>query len=275
LFSLDDKRIDASSTVNRALLLSAALVASSHALLAEVTFEGRVLGVHDKPLQSVQIWIQREPYRKDGDFRTQTDSNGRFALTNLPPGEYSISVVRIEGVDDFVVSHIQARAGDTWGIDYNMRRRTATIRNQGSKSLRRFEYLGSRTKLLAGGDWTETTNGLPRGTRECAELRSHPTIVSRGGVVLCAKHHIPLISAHGFGSTDYAKRERTITLIHTWGLQRRREECNPNHIPLDQSLHRSKDRPIPLVITYCPKCEDAVWLTEEENRKNLAGEYGR
>jgi hypothetical protein len=109
----------------------------------------------------------------------------------------------------------------------------------------------------------------------CSYWHDHPVITTSTEQKICSRHHIPLITKKGYGSTDYANPQRSITLIHTWGLQRRREECNPNHIPLDQSLHRSKDRPVPLLVTYCPKCEDAVWLTEEENRQNLNGEHGR
>jgi Carboxypeptidase regulatory-like domain len=262
-------RHPARSNINGALLISIALVASWHAALAQVTFEGRVLSAQNEPLRNVKIWVQREPYREDKDFlSTHTNSNGRFSLTNLPSGKYSISIVRIDGVDDFSASQIQTRAGDIWQVDYSIRRRTTTIGNQGSKKPRRFEYLGSRTKLLAGGNWTETTNGLPQSVRECVELRSHPTIVARTGVLLCAKHRIPLVTQRGY-------RMRELTLIHTWGLRLQREKCNPNYIPHDQSLKRDKDYTIPTMITYCPKCEDATWLTEEEARRNLNGEYAQ
>jgi hypothetical protein len=184
----------------------------------------------------------------------------------LAAGNYSISIVDTQGADYFGAS-VQAGPGDAWHVDENLKRRTVTIRSKAL--LRRFEYLGSRSeKALAGGAWTETTNGLANGVRECAELRSHPTITSRIGVVSCAKHHIPLLTVRGYGVQDYARgRRRTITLIHTFGKQLEREQCNPNYIPRDKSLTRSKDYPVPVSVTYCPKCEEATWLTAGEARE--------
>jgi hypothetical protein len=258
--------IAARNSVTAPLFVFGALVATT-AVAAHVSFEGRILGLHGKPLENVQIWVTREPYSEKADFRTRTKANGRFSLANVPSGKYSISIVRIEGVDDFTAS-LQAQPGDTWQIDQDIRRRTVTIRDKAS--VRRFEYLGSRSEGLAGGTWTETTHGLPKGVRECAELRSHPTITSRSGVVSCAKHRIPLVTVRGYGVPDYAPGpRRTITLIHTFGKQLEREECNPNYIPRDKSLKRTKDYPVPVSVTYCPKCEEATWLTEEEAREML------
>jgi hypothetical protein len=107
----------------------------------------------------------------------------------------------------------------------------------------------------------------------CTYWHDHPVITSRTGQKLCARHHIPLVTVHGYGTLDYAPgprdiyQNRVITLIHTWGLQAQREKCNPNYIPRGQSLQRTKDQPVPILVTYCPKCEDATWLTEKEARQ--------
>jgi hypothetical protein len=247
-----------------ALLVGLAPLATA-AALAPATIDGRVLGLDGKPLAGVQIWLTSEPYSEKRDFRTRTKADGRFSLVRVPSGKYSFSIVRIQSADDFTES-VHTRPGDTLQIDQNLKRRIVTIRN--GSLVRRFEYLGSRSEGLAGGSWTETTHGLAKGVRECAELRSHPTITSRSGVVSCAKHHIPLLTVRGYGVEDYAQgRHRTITLIHTFGKQLEREQCNPNYIPRDKSLKRSKDYPVPVSVTYCPKCEEATWLTEAEARE--------
>jgi hypothetical protein len=252
-------------TVTTALMLVLSAFIATAAASSTATFEGRIIGLDGKALQGVQIWLTREPYTEKADFRARTDARGRFLLGNVPPGTYSFSVVRIDKADDFSVS-LQAPPGSTWRINHNLRRRTVTLRSRAST--RQFEYLGSRTEGLAGGEWIETTNGLPKGVRECAELRSHPTIKSGSGVVLCAKHRIPLLTVRGYGVQDYAPGpRRTITMIHTFGKQLEREQCNPNYIPRDKSLKRTKDYPVPVSVTYCPKCEEATWLTEEEARE--------
>jgi hypothetical protein len=245
-------------------LVLIALIATA-AGAAAATVEGRVTGLNGKTMQGVQIWLTREPYSEKADFRTRTKADGRFFIGNVSPGNYSFSVVRIDEVDDLTVS-LQVQPGSNWQIDHNLRRRIVTLRS--NTSVRRFEYLGSRSEGFAGGAWTETTNGLPKGVRECAELRSHPTITSRSGGVSCAKHHIPLITVRGYGVRDYARGpQRIITLIHTFGKQLEREKCNPNYIPRDKSLKCTKDYPVPVSVTYCPKCEEATWLTEEEARE--------
>jgi|ERR1700730_579177 len=104
----------------------------------------------------------------------------------------------------------------------------------------------------------------------CSYLREHPVVISATGQKLCARHRIPLLTVHGYGVTDYAQgSERTLTLIHTFGPQFEREQCNPNYIPRNQSLKRSKDYPIPILVTYCPKCEDATWISEAEWRDSF------
>lgn len=143
------------------------------------------------------------------------------------------------------------------------------LRGANTKTVRRFEYLGSTEKLMAGGNWRETTNGIPRWERECAELQAHPTIVSHGAV-LCAKHHIPLITRIAYGVPE---KSNVITLNHYGaGIQAKKMECNPNYVPFEMSFKRDKHHTVANKVTYCPKCEDAVWLTHEEFRSDLGGD---
>jgi len=132
-----------------------------------------VLDARSRPLQDVQILVQRDTnfhYRIDRKnfFETGTDSNGRFHLTSLSSGEYSVSVTRIKEVDDLIVSHIKARASEL-------------------------------TKPHRGNTGAEVT-------------------------------------------------------VH------------PNYIPFNVSLNCDEKHTIATTVTYCPKCEDAVWLIEEFRR---------
>jgi hypothetical protein len=261
--------------LNRVLLIFGIALAVSRASFGQVAFTGRVLDADNRPLRNVQIWAQlhtNHQYRTDNKdfFQTRTDSSGHFALTKLPSGEYHVAVTRIEKVDDLSVSHIKARAGDVWRLDYSIARRMATMRKESSKTIRRFEYLGSSSaKVLAGGNWEETTNGIPQWKRECAELQAHPTVVSHGAV-LCAKHNIPLITRVSY---EMPKQSNVITLAHYGaGIQAKKMECNPNYVPFEMSFKRDKEHTVATNVTYCPKCENAVWLTDAELRHDLGDE---
>jgi hypothetical protein len=99
----------------------------------------------------------------------------------------------------------------------------------------------------------------------CSYWREHPTVTAASGQKLCARHKTPLLTVHGYGTRNYAAA-REVSLIHTFGPQLEREQCNPNYIPRDQALKRSRDYPISIPVTYCRECEKATAVSEAEWR---------
>jgi hypothetical protein len=83
----------------------------------------------------------------------------------------------------------------------------------------------------------------------CEEWRGPKTIRAANGQVLCAKHHVPLITVRAYR----APKDAEIDMIYGYIIT---ERCYPNHIPARVSLNfapRSFDRPV--TIHYCPRCE--------------------
>src|SRR5438093_2161621 len=75
------------------------------------------------------------------------------------------------------------------------------------------------------------------------------TMRSWSGETLCAIHKIPLTTIHGWTSG-------TIILSHPIDDEGRKDEaCNPNRMPLADSLTRTKECTIPTEITYCRWCQ--------------------
>jgi hypothetical protein len=88
--------------------------------------------------------------------------------------------------------------------------------------------------------------------RQVEEKTKPTTIKSSSGQILCAIHHIPLTTIHGWGSA-------VIALGHPIGeASIKYEECNPNQIPYGVSRRRTKECTIPTEITYCKWCDEGV-----------------
>jgi hypothetical protein len=85
----------------------------------------------------------------------------------------------------------------------------------------------------------------------CRALMNQPIDTSRSGQTLCGRHHIALVTVPGF-------RRRGDWIIDATDEEAIMEACNPNSIPADASLKRSKECPVPANIRYCPKCEEAL-----------------
>ena len=85
----------------------------------------------------------------------------------------------------------------------------------------------------------------------CCSYSSHAR-TSAGGQQLCAKHHLPLVTAHGF---SYAGNR--VVLIHYKPYKdfEKIDACTPNRIDDMQSLQRHEDITKPVLVTYCPRCE--------------------
>jgi len=83
----------------------------------------------------------------------------------------------------------------------------------------------------------------------CDEWRGAKTIRAANGQLLCAKHHVPLITARAYR----APKSSEVDMIYGYIIA---EPCYPNHIPSRVSLRfapRIFDRPT--TIQYCPRCE--------------------
>ncbi|HWY51651.1 MAG TPA: hypothetical protein VNW72_09225 [Chthoniobacterales bacterium] len=86
----------------------------------------------------------------------------------------------------------------------------------------------------------------------CSTLwRQAAVATSSTGQRLCAKHHVPLITARGYeppqGVFTHDNMDRPFYNIVG--------ESSPNRIPDYQTLRRSKLQCVPSVIAYCPLCE--------------------
>jgi hypothetical protein len=76
------------------------------------------------------------------------------------------------------------------------------------------------------------------------------TITSSSGQRLCAKHHVPLVTAHGYESlVAFTHDNMDRPFYNIVGAS------SPNRIPDYQTIRRSKLMGAPSVITYCPLCE--------------------
>src|SRR5947207_9460470 len=75
-------------------------------------------------------------------------------------------------------------------------------------------------------------------------------ITSASGQRLCAKHHVPLVTAHGYESAvAFTHDNMDRPFYNIVGAS-----C-PNRIPDYQTIRRSKLMRVPSIITYCPLCE--------------------
>jgi hypothetical protein len=86
---------------------------------------------------------------------------------------------------------------------------------------------------------------------DCQYLSEHSTITGKTGQKLCARHHVPLITAHGYSMA-------TVLGWHPRYEARVVASCNPNYIDPTQSLTRKPRYTYPMDITYCPTCEVIV-----------------
>ncbi len=81
--------------------------------------------------------------------------------------------------------------------------------------------------------------------------REGASVTSANGQRLCAKHHIPLVTAHGYeapqGVFTHDNMDRPFYNIVG--------ESSPNRIPDYQTIRRSKLQCVPSIIRYCPLCE--------------------
>ena len=67
----------------------------------------------------------------------------------------------------------------------------------------------------------------------CEYLAYHPVITSATGQKLCARHHIPLVTVHG-----YQNEKAALTLYHWAGMNRTVDYCNPNRVDPQQDLEQ-------------------------------------
>ena len=100
--------------------------------------------------------------------------------------------------------------------------------------------------------------------KNCDYLGWHPTITSPSGKKLCAAHHLPLVTQHGFRKDSYG-----IVLVHYHGKSYIADYCNPNHLAPTESLQRRHGYTTPALITYCTSCEEAFekhWASPEREQ---------
>src|SRR3954449_1639130 len=83
------------------------------------------------------------------------------------------------------------------------------------------------------------------GCMNCSKYITQPTITSRTGATLCARHHIPLVTVNG-----WEEHQDRITLYDSVYMQLVVETCNPNFVLRNQSLHRTARYHVPTKITY-------------------------
>lgn len=98
-----------------------------------------------------------------------------------------------------------------------------------------------RTLVLATVLLTACTTSWPEGA----------VVTSSTGRRFCAKHHIPLDTAHGYEppKSVFTHDNMNRPFYNIVG-----ESC-PNRIPDYQTIRRSKIQCVPSVITYCSMCE--------------------
>src|SRR3954447_8679129 len=85
----------------------------------------------------------------------------------------------------------------------------------------------------------------------CKPWTGPRTTASASGQIVCALHHVPLVTTRA-----YRARDDTCVLMADWYETAR---CYPNHIPAKTSLRSGGDVfTIPVTIHYCPLCEGEV-----------------
>src|SRR3954462_15855786 len=85
----------------------------------------------------------------------------------------------------------------------------------------------------------------------CKPWTGPTTTTSASGHILCAMHHVPLITVRAYRAPDDA-----CVLMADWYETAR---CYPNHIPAKTSLRSGGNVfIIPTTIHYCPVCEREV-----------------
>jgi hypothetical protein len=83
-------------------------------------------------------------------------------------------------------------------------------------------------------------------------LHPYRPTTTLGGLVYCAKHHIPTISVIGYHSI--VTREK-IVLVHDWAPQALKcGDDSPNTLPEDTNFDRTNVHSVRGRITFCPLC---------------------
>lgn len=81
--------------------------------------EGEVKGADGKPMQGVQILIEREDMK--GTYKgAKTDKKGHYIYNGLPLGTYTVSVV-VDGQKRDSLSHVRTQIGDPVPVNFDMK----------------------------------------------------------------------------------------------------------------------------------------------------------
>jgi hypothetical protein len=104
--------------------------------------------------------------------------------------------------------------------------------------------------------------GMLLNVSSCQSVEQKTTFVADGRTY-CAKHYIPLVTVHGFqapaGMFMHSRHPRYALC----------EEQFPNHVWATRWLYRSNVRHIPVVFSYCPRCEGEFWKCVGERFASL------
>jgi hypothetical protein len=81
--------------------------------------------------------------------------------------------------------------------------------------------------------------------------QKQPILVGASGARLCAKHHVPLITAAGYAAPPSFDGD----YFNSRDYKMYRVAPFPNRVPPLQSLKRTTLMTIPVKVTYCSQCQ--------------------
>ncbi len=84
--------------------------------------QGDVIGLDGKPLQGVQIKIDRTDIKQN--FKVKTDKKGHFLYANLPTGVYNVTIV-VDGKDMGTMTGLHPRQGDNPPLTFDLAKAAA------------------------------------------------------------------------------------------------------------------------------------------------------
>ena len=95
------------------------LFAFAGASLAQISsIEGDVKGEDGKPLQGVQVHIDRKDIK--GNYKVKTDKKGHYFYGGLPLGTYRVSI-EIDGKERDSVDNVRSQLGDSVPANFNLK----------------------------------------------------------------------------------------------------------------------------------------------------------
>lgn len=140
-----------SRTLGSALL--GLVLCSATAWAAAPVLQGFVKDPGGRPVKGAEIRI--EARNRSGLSKVvKTDSNGRYVSTDLPAGNYRVSLL-VDGAVKASINNVTTKLGDPTQLNFNLKQATASKTSGAAKKATHMVWMPPETGTNIGGRWVE------------------------------------------------------------------------------------------------------------------------